>query len=56
MLATLVDKPFNNKDWVFEVKWDGIRSIFYVYKTKNIFQRFREDKSPEDCTILNSKD
>jgi bifunctional non-homologous end joining protein LigD len=27
MLATLVDKPFNNKDWVFEVKWDGIRRI-----------------------------
>jgi bifunctional non-homologous end joining protein LigD len=38
MLATLVDKPFNNKDWVFEVKWDGIRSIFYVHKTKEIFK------------------
>jgi bifunctional non-homologous end joining protein LigD len=38
MLATLVDKPFNNKDWVFEVKWDGIRSIFYVHKTKDIFK------------------
>ncbi|HEX5979380.1 MAG TPA: DNA polymerase ligase N-terminal domain-containing protein, partial [Nitrososphaeraceae archaeon] len=38
MFATLVDKPFNNKDWVFEVKWDGIRSIFYVYKTKDIFK------------------
>ena len=38
MLATLVDKPFNNKDWVFEVKWDGIRSIFYLHKTKDIFK------------------
>jgi bifunctional non-homologous end joining protein LigD len=38
MLATLVDKPFNNKDWVFEVKWDGIRSIFYVHKTKDILK------------------
>jgi bifunctional non-homologous end joining protein LigD len=36
MLATLVDKPFNNKEWVFEVKWDGIRSIFYMHKTKDI--------------------
>src|SRR5829696_2809009 len=36
MLATLVDKPFNSKDWVFEVKWDGIRSIFYLHKTKNL--------------------
>ena len=38
MLATLVDKPFNNKDWVFEVKWDGIRSIFYLHKTKDILK------------------
>jgi bifunctional non-homologous end joining protein LigD len=38
MLATLVDKPFNNKDWVFEVKWDGIRSLFYLYKTKGILK------------------
>src|SRR5918999_5795370 len=26
MLSTLVDEPFNSKDWVFEVKWDGVRS------------------------------
>ena len=38
MLATLVDKPFNNKDWVFEVKWDGIRSIFYFHKPKDILK------------------
>lgn len=38
MLATLVDEPFNNKDWVFEVKWDGIRSIFYLHKTKDILK------------------
>ena len=38
MLATLIDKPFNNKDWVFEVKWDGIRSIFYLHKTKDILK------------------
>jgi len=38
MLATLIDKRFNNKDWVFEVKWDGIRSIFYLHKTKDILK------------------
>jgi bifunctional non-homologous end joining protein LigD len=38
MLSTLVDKPFNNMDWVFEVKWDGIRSIFYLHKTKGILK------------------
>jgi bifunctional non-homologous end joining protein LigD len=27
MLATLVDDPFDDKAWVFETKWDGIRLV-----------------------------
>src|SRR5687768_4638683 len=27
MLATLADQPFDNKDWVFEIKWDGFRAV-----------------------------
>jgi bifunctional non-homologous end joining protein LigD len=27
MLATLVDEPFDDKRWVFEVKWDGFRLV-----------------------------
>jgi bifunctional non-homologous end joining protein LigD len=27
MLATLVDDPFDDKNWVFETKWDGFRLI-----------------------------
>ena len=27
MLATLVDKAFNNEGWFFEIKWDGYRAI-----------------------------
>jgi len=27
MLATLVDEPFDDKEWVFETKWDGFRLI-----------------------------
>jgi bifunctional non-homologous end joining protein LigD len=38
MLSTLVDKPFNSKDWVFEVKWDGVRSILFLYKKKGILE------------------
>src|ERR671911_898876 len=38
MLSTLVDKPFNSKDWVFEVKWDGVRSILFFHKTKGILE------------------
>jgi hypothetical protein len=26
VLATLIDAPFDSKDWVFETKWDGFRS------------------------------
>lgn len=29
-LATLVDKPFNGKDWLFEIKWDGVRTLAYL--------------------------
>ena len=30
MLATLVDDPFSDPDWIFETKWDGFRSICFV--------------------------
>jgi bifunctional non-homologous end joining protein LigD len=30
MLATLVDKPFDDVGWLFEVKWDGYRTISFV--------------------------
>ncbi|WP_293894445.1 DNA ligase D [Flavobacterium sp.] len=32
MLATLVNAPFDNPDWTFEVKWDGYRAVAYVNK------------------------
>ena len=27
MLATLIDAPFDEPNWVFETKWDGFRLI-----------------------------
>jgi bifunctional non-homologous end joining protein LigD len=27
MLATLIDEPFDSKDWLFEIKWDGYRAV-----------------------------
>ncbi len=27
MLATLVDKPFDDPEWLFEIKWDGYRAL-----------------------------
>jgi bifunctional non-homologous end joining protein LigD len=35
MLAKLHDEPFDNPDWVFEIKWDGYRAVAEVNK-KNI--------------------
>src|SRR5918995_6420017 len=36
MLAGHADTPFDNKDWVFEVKWDGVRAILLRNKAKGI--------------------
>ena len=30
MLATLVDKPFDQEGWIYEVKWDGYRALAYL--------------------------
>lgn len=35
MLSTLVSKPFENEEWLFEVKWDGYRALAYI-KEKDI--------------------
>jgi bifunctional non-homologous end joining protein LigD len=32
MLATLVNEPFDNPDWIYEVKWDGYRALAYINK------------------------
>src|ERR1044071_247237 len=32
MLATLVDEPFDEPGWLYEVKWDGYRAIAYLNK------------------------
>jgi bifunctional non-homologous end joining protein LigD len=30
MLAKPISKPFSDKDWIFETKWDSFRAIAYV--------------------------
>ncbi len=34
MLATLTDKPFNNKNWIYEIKWDGYRAAAEIQNGK----------------------
>ena len=32
MKATLVDDPFDDPDWLYEVKWDGYRAVAFINK------------------------
>jgi bifunctional non-homologous end joining protein LigD len=34
MLATLVNEPFDDPGWTYEVKWDGYRAVAYINKGK----------------------
>jgi bifunctional non-homologous end joining protein LigD len=44
MLATLIDKPFDEPGWLYEVKWDGYRCIAYL-NLGNVDLRSRNNKS-----------
>jgi bifunctional non-homologous end joining protein LigD len=35
MKATLVDEPFDDAEWTFEVKWDGYRALAILQKGKS---------------------
>lgn len=44
MLLKELDKPFNDKDYIFEIKFDGIRAIIYANKkTVKIYSRNGKD-------------
>jgi len=30
MLAKETNTPFDNKGWIFEIKWDGYRAIVFI--------------------------
>jgi DNA ligase D-like protein (predicted ligase)/DNA ligase D-like protein (predicted 3'-phosphoesterase) len=39
MLAKSTEEPFTSPDWIFEVKWDGIRAISYIGEDLSIKSR-----------------
>jgi bifunctional non-homologous end joining protein LigD len=47
MLCLLVDKPFNQEGWLYEVKWDGYRCLAFLNKNKTELKS-RNDKSFND--------
>lgn len=44
MLATLVDRPIDSPDWLYEIKWDGYRAVAFMNK-KELELKSRNDKS-----------
>lgn len=44
MLANLSDTPFDDPDWVYEIKWDGYRAIAEIQKGKvHVYSRNNQD-------------
>jgi len=48
MLATLVDKPFDDDEWLFEIKWDGYRAVAFIDEGKvRLVSRNQNDLTAE---------
>ena len=53
MLATSVEKPFDDPDWLFEIKWDGYRAVSFIEKGKvRVLSRNHNDLSKQFPELL----
>jgi bifunctional non-homologous end joining protein LigD len=47
MLASIIEKPFDDPDWLFEIKWDGYRAIaFFEDGRIRLVSRNQNDLTP----------
>jgi bifunctional non-homologous end joining protein LigD len=47
-LAKLADNPFSDPNWLFEIKWDGIRTVAFVNNGDvHLFSRSKRDVTAE---------
>lgn len=44
MLASLVDEPFDDPEWIYEVKWDGYRALGFSLKNGDVQLLSRNNK------------
>jgi bifunctional non-homologous end joining protein LigD len=52
MLSTLTEQPFDNNDWLFEVKWDGYRAIASKHADEiQLYSRANNDFSVQYAPI-----
>jgi bifunctional non-homologous end joining protein LigD len=55
MLATLVDAPFDDAGWLYEVKWDGYRCLAFLNKKETqLFSRNNKSFNEKFYPIYNS--
>lgn len=59
MLATLVDEPFDDPEWIYEVKWDGYRTLGFSLKNGDVQLLSRNNKPFNEkfypiCEVLKS--
>jgi bifunctional non-homologous end joining protein LigD len=47
MLASVIEKPFDDPNWLFEIKWDGYRAIAFIEAGKvRLVSRNQNDLTP----------
>ena len=62
MLATIVEQPFDDPEWLFEIKWDGYRAVAFIENGKvRLVSRNQNDLTPrypelhESPKLVNAK-
>src|SRR5659263_277666 len=55
MLATLIERPFDSSQWIYEIKWDGYRVVAEVKNGKvHLFSRNRISFNKQFESIVKS--
>ncbi len=48
MLATSIEKPFDSDEWLYEIKWDGYRSVAFIREGKlRLVSRNQNDQTAQ---------